>query len=364
VTYAKPIGEVSWTGTTEQDLDAEDNRLQWLLGLMLTAEALREPVEAFLRNNRLTDLHSAFGEPANFVDEIATAVGAGDEVGFRDALMEEIRGIATASNSMDDLAAAAEAEAEHARQQIVRFWVDIVQMAAEIAGSVRLDRQLLPHDSAIPSEERSEWRTVASEAKIRLLRSVALTEEDVDRCLVHLRQNLSREDHRVLLPGGVQLSHDDGEFVVTSPNHSVPPRRMGVTTFGERLKLNYPDAACWLGAGVDPDVAVRPHDAALRLRIELVRATRFIVSVLQGDIPTEGDLLLDIVTPSPLTAPPRVTADGVTVEGRSNEATPHRYRFPASALLDSRAVTLLVPFADGEETLDLLAHMRNGDRTS
>ena len=126
-------------------------------------------------------------------------------------------------------------EADMARREIVRDWLNAVQLAWQAwgvsSGKLRLrPGDLEPEAPDAPNEAYDSWRQVREEARASLLASLALDEEGLDALTLSFASSMRPRCARgagIALPGGLRVARSDGGFVVerqASGNHAEAPR--------------------------------------------------------------------------------------------------------------------------------------------
>jgi len=179
-------------GMTLRQLEQDRMRLERIVELLPKEEVLGAVRRYAAQAEPLTQAFGGSTLLGAVLDQIGASLGDEEQAALRSELEQELGGPLDHAREVSWI----EREAEHARREVTRHWVDLVLTAIDHRDRIALDEALRP---VSPDADESD------EA---LLASVALRREELASLMTLFRANLNEavsRTGRVELPGGVAV---------------------------------------------------------------------------------------------------------------------------------------------------------------
>lgn len=211
--FSKPLRGLNLSSRSAEDLERGALVLERIASL-LDRGKLRSAVIEFHSCNSTRALSDALGDPAAIARELVRLAGPEAHTDLEGRIANELKQISTSKSLSEQ---ALEAEVDVVREELTRYWVDLLGIAWRrwsTKSELRLDARLLPDIDA------PDWRTVFDDALTTLLDAVALTPDGVAEItgavVAPVRAAIER-DGMLALPDGLALVVRAGAICVVRP---------------------------------------------------------------------------------------------------------------------------------------------------
>lgn len=203
----------------QHDLVADKGRNDALFNAFVNLVPAREVerrVDAYLRNLLESELVASLGHPDQILEVAVEDAGVDSEIHAR--LRSELKAVLAqaASKEAGVDAATVKAEAQHAREEVCRLWLDLLLLAVHA-----LDvRELALTPSLKPQAPPEEWDTWLDESRDGMDANVALGRDDVaEVSSLYAKAVFTGAALKPIpIPGNFEFVRQNSKFIIRQTN--------------------------------------------------------------------------------------------------------------------------------------------------